>query len=215
MFVATFSIPADGFALGHALDAAPDITVKAERIAAHGTVWVMPCLWVAGDDLDAFDAALEADPTVDTIVMTEKFNEEGYYQVEWSDAVEQFINALIDTEGSILNAETHNGNWRLRIRFATRDQFEDFQDYLAEQNHPFRLLDLYEPSSPRQEMGELTTAQRDALVAAVEQGYYRIPRDATMEEVANTLDISSQAASERLRRGIDQLVTKILITPKE
>ena len=36
-----------------------------------------------------------------------------------------------------------------------------------------------------------------------------------MEDVAESLGVSSQAASERLRRGIEQLVTNILITPEE
>ncbi|WP_266082898.1 helix-turn-helix domain-containing protein [Haladaptatus caseinilyticus] len=215
MFVASFSIPADGFALGHTLETVPEMTVKAERVAAHGTVWVMPCLWVTGDDFDAFDTALKADPTVDSVIEVEAFEDERYYQLEWDDSVNQFVDALIDTEGSILNAETQNEAWHLRIRFATREQLEVFQDYLSSQNHSFQLLNLFKPKAPRQERGELTAAQRDALVAAVEQGYYQIPRDSTVEEVANALGISNQAASERLRRGIEQLVTTVLVEPEK
>jgi predicted DNA binding protein len=214
MFVATFSLPAQGFALGHTLEATPDMTVKAERVAAHGTVWVMPCLWVTGGDFDAFDTALDADPTVKRVIETEAFDEETYYQVEWSDSVAQFVDALIDTEGSVLNAEAHDGTWELRIRFATREQLDIFQDYLSRQEHSYRLLNLFEPRFPRQERGQLTAPQRDALVMAVEQGYYRIPRDVAMEELADSLGISRQAASERLRRGIEQLVTTVLIDPE-
>jgi predicted DNA binding protein len=214
MFVATFSLPAQGFALGHTLEAAPEMTVKAERVAAHGTVWVMPCLWITGGDFDAFDEALHSDPTVERVIGTEAFDEETYYQVEWSDSVAQFVDALIDTEGSVLNAEAHDGTWNLRIRFASREQLDTFQEYLSLQEHPYRLLNLFDPRFPRQERAQLTTAQRDALVTAVEQGYYRVPRDIVLDDLADALGISRQAASERLRRGIEQLVTNVLIEPE-
>ncbi|GAA5059049.1 helix-turn-helix domain-containing protein [Haladaptatus pallidirubidus] len=76
------------------------------------------------------------------------------------------------------------------------------------------MLNLFEPRFPRQERAQLTAAQRDALVAAVEHGYYRIPRDIALEDLADSLGISRQAASERLRRGIEQLVTTVLIEPE-
>lgn len=214
MFVATFSLPAQGFALGHTLEATPDMTVAAERVAAHGTVQVMPCLWVTGGDFGTFDAALAADPTVERIIETEAFDDEAYYQVEWSDSVGEFVDALIDSEGSVLEAKASDGIWDLRIRFASREQLDRFQEYLARHDHPFQLRNLFEPRFPRQERGQLTGRQRDALVTAVEQGYYRIPRDVALDELAESLEISRQAASERLRRGIDQLVTSVLLEPE-
>jgi predicted DNA binding protein len=215
MFIATFSIEPQGFALAYALDEVPEIAVEAERIAAHSTSWVMPCLWAAGGDFDAFDAALEADSTVEEVVEATDVGDEKYYQLEWSDDVIQHVDAAIDKEASILNAEAENGEWHLRVRFVSREQFEAFRDYLADQGLTFRLQNLTESTTPRQEMGGLTDAQRDALVAAVKAGYFAIPRNATMADVADGLGISEQAASERLRRGIDHLVKTILITASE
>lgn len=43
-------------------------------------------------------------------------------------------------------------------------------------------------------------------------GYFGISRDASIEDVADELDISSQAASERLRRGTGNLVRDVLQT---
>lgn len=212
MFVASFSIEPQGFALAHALDEVPEMAIEAERIAAHSTEWVMPCLWAAGGDFDAFDAALDADPTVEEVIEATTVGDEKYYQLEWSGEVIQHIDAAIDKEASILNAEVEHGEWHLRLRFISRDQFEAFRDYLADQGLSFRLRNLTETATPRQEMGGLTEAQRDALVAAVEAGYFAIPREATMADVAARLDVSEQAASERLRRGIDHLVRNILIT---
>jgi predicted DNA binding protein len=45
---------------------------------------------------------------------------------------------------------------------------------------------------------------------AVEQGYYSLPRGASTVAIADEFDISDQAATERLRRAIDTLVSNTL-----
>lgn len=52
----------------------------------------------------------------------------------------------------------------------------------------------------------LSEVQYRALTAAVEAGYYQVPREITMEELAAEFDVSHQALSERLRRAVDTLV---------
>lgn len=215
MFTATLTVAVDDFALSHALQAVPEMEVEADRLAAHSRHWVMPCLWTAGGDFEAFDAALEADPTVDTIVTTTEYETEKFYQINWSDEIKQHIDAGLDRQGSLLHAETANDSWRLTIRFATRDQFERFRTHLTDHEIDFQLEDLAHATTPQQFMGGLTARQRDALVAAVHEGYFAIPREATMEDVATHLGISTQAASERLRRGIEQFVETMLFVSKD
>lgn len=215
MFTATISVAIGDFALRHALRDVPEMDVKADRLAAHSRRWVMPCLWAAGGDFDAFDGALDADPTVEDVVTATEYENEKFYQVNWTDDIKRHIDAGLDQEGSLLHAETTNDDWRLTIRFATREQFEEFRTYLTDNGTTFRLEDLTRATAPQQFMGGLTAAQRDALVAAVEEGYFAIPRDATMEEVAETLGISTQAASERLRRGVERFVETMLVASEE
>jgi len=52
---------------------------------------------------------------------------------------------------------------------------------------------------------ELTDKQREVLDTAREMGYFEVPRDATAAEIAEELDISPQAVSERMRRAISAL----------
>lgn len=49
--------------------------------------------------------------------------------------------------------------------------------------------------------GELTARQREAVAAAVERGYYDVPRSATLDDVAADLDCSPGTASVLLRRA--------------
>lgn len=212
MLIATVSVPAEAIALEHTFRAVPDLEVEAERIAAHSTEWVMPCVWAGATDFDAVDEALAADPTVADVVETEEFDGEKYYQLEWSDVVKRRIDIFVDKEGAILEAAGSDGTWRVRVRFASRTQFEIFRDHFADKEYSFALLDITEPGSPRQTHGELTPDQRDALVAAMERGYYRVPREISTRELAAEFDVSHQALSERLRRGTEKLIDATLTT---
>lgn len=215
MFTARVSVAVEDFALPHALGEAPEMNVEAERLAAHSRHWVMPCLWAAGGDFETFDAAIADDPTVANVVTTRAYDEETFYQVDWADEIKHHLDVWLDRQGSLVHAETTDGEWCLTIRFASREQFETFRDYCGEQDVDFHLENLTEASAPQQFMGGLSGPQRDALVAAVEAGYFAIPRQATMEDVAAELDISTQAASERIRRGIEQFVATMLVASED
>ena len=215
MLIGTFEIPPDAVALDATLEEVPEVEVEAERIAAHGTEWTMPCLWVADAEFDAVDDALENDPTVDEVVETATFDDVKYYQVEWTDPVIERINSYLDQEASLLQASANSEGWRVQIRFATRDQFDAFRERLSDEGHQFRLLQLTEPGAPRQSFGEVTPDQREALVTAKERGYYRVPREITARELADELDMSHQSLSELLRRGTETLIKTTLTTEDE
>ena len=53
---------------------------------------------------------------------------------------------------------------------------------------------------------DLSPRQREALLTAVEMGYYRIPRDATTAEVASELGIERRTFEEHLRRAENKLL---------
>lgn len=215
MLITTFRLDLDAIGLGQTLRTLPDLEVEAERIAAHSTKWTMPCLWAANADFAAVDEALQADPSIDEIVETERFDDEKYYQVEWTDEVEDRIDTYVDKEGSIISARASNEGWEVRIRFASREQFDAFREHVREQGASFDLLDLTEPGSARQSTVSLTPSQRDALVAALERGYYDVPRETAARELAEELDMAHQSLSELLRRGTATLIDSTLTTHRE
>ena len=61
----------------------------------------------------------------------------------------------------------------------------------------FVTLDLY----------ELTEKQRQAVTAAVAAGYYEAPREISLGELADRIDISKSALSQRLKAAESKLVT--------
>lgn len=52
----------------------------------------------------------------------------------------------------------------------------------------------------------LTPTQRETLETAYEHGYFDDPRNATVAELANQLEVSASAVSGRLRRGTKALL---------
>ncbi|WP_253738232.1 helix-turn-helix domain-containing protein [Halohasta salina] len=48
---------------------------------------------------------------------------------------------------------------------------------------------------------ELTDRQREAVTAAVEAGYYAVPRESDIEAIAATLDCAASTAAEHLRKA--------------
>lgn len=216
MLIASLAIAPPAFAMERTARAAPEVEVEAERIAAHSSEWVMPCLWLTGLQRDRAGELMQSDPSIDEVVEREHFEEgAAYYHVEWDGAVEQRINAYIDKEGSILEARLEDGTWRVDIRFVSREQFDVFRRRLSEEGYSFQLLTLNEVETPHQGYRKLTRSQRDALAVAARNGYFRVPRETTMERLADELEISHQSASELLRRGMENLVLSTLTVDED
>lgn len=61
----------------------------------------------------------------------------------------------------------------------------------------------------------LIDEQHDTLIEAIECGYYDIPRETNLEEFSDRLGLSHQAVSERVRRGVKNLVTSALLVEED
>ena len=206
--VADFTVPADSFLLPEALSAVPEMAIEAERLASHSVEWVFPYHWATGGDYERFREAMAADPTVDDAAVVERTDGGVLYQVEWCDSVVDLITEITDQHGSILEARARDGTWRLRLRFADEENLAAFQEQFADRT--FEVNRVFTPAAPRQREYGLTPEQRTALVTALEEGYFDVPRDRTIEDLADALGVSSNAVSQRLRRGSANLVEHTL-----
>ena len=69
---------------------------------------------------------------------------------------------------------------------------------------------MYNPDDPETDVSDLTPAQREILELALDRGYFAIPRETNLMELAEELGISDQAVNERLRRGTAKVVLSAL-----
>lgn len=71
-------------------------------------------------------------------------------------------------------------------------------------------LGTYDPSEGPGPLGALSERQREALTAAVEVGYYDVPRTGDHEAVADRLDCAPSTAAEHIRKAEATLVTDLV-----
>jgi predicted DNA binding protein len=59
----------------------------------------------------------------------------------------------------------------------------------------------------------LTDRQRDCLGVTLREGYFEVPRECTLAEVADAVGIDKSTASEILRRGESRVLKRFLLGP--
>ncbi len=203
----------DGRMLQSALADAPRMTVQFDRVTATDTVPPRKFFWAREGDFEAFEAGLDDDPTVQDPERITKTPDGRYYRVVYSSqhADIEAHRAAVELDGVVLEAKSEGNGWTGRIRFPDRESLNDWCDRCEAAGISIDVKAVYDQE--RQSPGcpyELTDQQREALVAAAGNGYFSIPRETSLAGVGEELDVSSQAASERLRRGMVTLIENTL-----
>lgn len=92
----------------------------------------------------------------------------------------------------------------------TQKDFERFRVGLEQSNRPFELVSIVHHLETN---GLLTDRQREVLNTALRRGYFEVPRECTLEELATSLDADKSTVSEVLRRGDAKIVKWYLTEP--
>ena len=207
----TATLPYAEFALSETLQAVPEATFKCEKIVNTAERTAMPLVWARAPDADELEAALAADSTVDEIQLLSDFDDERLYRMEWVNRIQLVMDILVNKEATILDASIKNGTWVFRIMYPTHDGPNETLAFCEDHGLSLDIVSIHKMEvSPSGEYG-LTEGQSEAVTAAWEQGYYKIPRETGLNELADSLGISHQSLSERLRRGMDALVANTLL----
>ena len=209
--IAEFTVESSDFALHRAMTAVPEMIVEIERVVATMEDKIMPYFWVSGGDQSAFEDAFYADESVTDTTVVDRVEDARLYRAEWTENVETIVYAYVEIGATILRATGNGEVWSLQMRFDSRDKLSDFRDYCDENGISFELERIHEQEQPMAS-GQygLTPTQRETLVTALESGYYRVPQEVTMSELADRLDTSQQALSKRFHAGHQNLVRSTL-----
>jgi predicted DNA binding protein len=207
--VLEFSIPIEGFTLGRVLAGPPTMHCELERIVPTGEA-MMPFVWVTGDDHERFVESVRADDAVETATVLETVGESGLYRIEWVAEPADLLTGIVSANGTVLQAAGEE-QWHFRLRFPGHDERSKFHNYVIDNDIPCRIGRTY----PLTETGrsdhrfDLSTEQREALVLALRRGYFATPSEVTLDELAEGLDISRQALSNRIRRGNERVLREV------
>jgi predicted DNA binding protein len=171
---------------------------------------------VTSSDLRRFEAGLRTDHTIGEF---ERVRDTGdgraIYSVEYSDEATVLSPVVSTASGVILDMENEGSAWLLTIWMPERTNLAHLWEYARQHGIEIELLRVNEYASLGTTDAGLTDSQREALLVAVERGYFEEPRNVTLGEVAAELDISQPAASGLLRRGIKRLIVSSLLDDSE
>jgi predicted DNA binding protein len=208
--IADITVPADAFELGRVLQDFPNVKVELERIVPLQES-IIPLFWISGTDTAEIEAALTESRHTTTVTQLTTTDDETLFEVHWTNQINGIVETLIDTQAKILEAKGGSETWDFRLRFETREQLSDLNMALTDASIPVTLRHIYNPSVP-EDTAALSEEQREALLQAYRRGFFEVPREITLVELANEMGISDSALSQRMRRGLAIAVEQVVVS---
>jgi hypothetical protein len=191
----------------------PEMTVRYDEAYFAPDRRVKWVFWASGGDFAPFDESMAADPDVDAFDVLLDDPDRRLYSATLANPDDDFVLETVNRLDIQLLDSTHShARSVVRVRCPSREAYATLRDALEDKHGPVVTRRLYreEPLADVDLGLRVTSPQREALLAALEAGYFEVPRGTTLEEVAATLGISDQALSARLRRGTATLLRDTL-----
>lgn len=200
--------------LEHTFEAVPDLELSLEDVqpSAREEESINAFFhWASCGDFDAFEAAIAADPHCESAALLTELGDRRLYRLTPSEAGEGVVlyPAASASDIVILDSTLTRDGVESRVRLPSREALLEFRRTFDERPVPFSLDRLYEERVDAPEY-DVTEPQREALLEALEGGYFAVPRRTTLRDLATELDVSAQALSARLRRGQANLLRRTL-----
>lgn len=212
--IVELTLPAREFELGRILEVEGEARIVLETMVPVGEK-TAPFFRVYGGS-SSFEEAVRGEPSVSGVELLAVHEDEALYALEWDVSDDSFFQGIERHDATVLQSSGSKEAWGFELRFRDHDTLSSFNEYCQEHDLPITVLNIFNPTKP--DSGPwfgLTPSQRTALIQAVEEGYYAIPRRISTQELASEFSISDQAMTERLRRGIGNLVKNTLFVSAE
>ncbi|WP_254808241.1 helix-turn-helix domain-containing protein [Natronosalvus amylolyticus] len=161
------------------------------------------------------ERSLEADPTISNPTPIATFDNRTIYRLETETDLE-IIPGRCGTDGLfVFTVTSGDGGWIVRGYLPDRDALSAFRARCRERGISFRVTQLCDSSSADEQTYYLTEQQRELLMMAYYAGYFEVPRTITQDDLAERLEISDSAVSQRIRRAVSELIAGTLENNRE
>jgi len=166
---------------------------------------------VEGAD-DGFETVLDEDPTVSEWTAVTNSSPTRVYRISHPEWTKLLSPKTAELGGLVQEAVSTDRGWSMRLQLPDREALAAVSEFCDEEGIGFELKRMFRQEGwIRGEPTGLTDAQRDALLAAHEHGYFEEPREASLADLAEVLGISPTAVGGRIRRGTAELVEMVLV----
>ena len=197
------------FVLGRTLTVAGDARIELEQVIPLAGR-LAPYLTVAAADPATVCDLVAAEPAVTDVETVHRGDDEWVLCVRWGEHHSPLLAALADADVACTEAVATRGTWHLTLRFHSHEELADCYHRCVERGVRLTIERVRDGTGGGSaESRALTSAQQEALATAYESGYFAVPRKVTLAELAQRLGISDTAASQRLRRGMQNLLADV------
>jgi predicted DNA binding protein len=211
--IAHITVPTEDVLVGDLFPSSDEFTIDLVEMVPMGKDHI-PYVRVTADErtLESFERTVREDGRVAFLGTVDVRDESVLYRIEWAWIPNGFFESCISEEMIVEDAVGTAEDWHFRLLVPDHDSLTSFYRRCRNAGIAVTLRRVYNQDETDGEFGwGLTEAQREAIVLARERGYFAIPRETTLEELARELDISHQAMSGRIRRGLRTLVDNALL----
>jgi predicted DNA binding protein len=209
---ASFTVEDSEFPLSTVFEQLSSATIELDRVVPTTTA-AIPYFWIYTDDTARLTTDLADEAGVNNITVIDQVEEAMFVRIDWNLDHESVLTAIVNTGVTLLSGEGRGGKWVFTLRARDQAELSTFRTYCRDHDLPveFTRLHSVSPLTDGREYN-LTADQRTALELAYNRGYFDSPRGATQEDLGDDLDITRQAVSSLLKRGIGRLVASTLAT---
>lgn len=206
--ICNMSMPAHEFGLAATFESVPDARITCEPVA--DSTGSLPLIRVRAPDRQALEDAFTNDASISEWTCLTGGESGWLYRINWT-RKGSLVRRILTGEGAtILSANASENEWTLRVLYPSREACSRSHTFCEERDVDVTIYAIRDVKGEEVTYHGLTDAQHTALVQAYEMGYFGVPRGADLETVAETLDISHQALSERLRRAHETMIESML-----
>ncbi|MGB9987432.1 helix-turn-helix domain-containing protein [Salarchaeum japonicum] len=206
----TFRVPADTVAFGRAARAAGVSVTVDPLVPVETGTRSLHVEGTTGTDFSTFEGELRGARAVSDLELLDDYTDSRRYSLSWTDENEDVFGDLRSAGAHVLSAGGNGDHWTFETRFRSEDDLAAFSDDCQSKDVSLEVMSLQKDGRPTDGTFGLTAEQHETLLAALDAGFYDVPRNTTTVELAETLDISDQSLSERLRRAHAALVENAL-----
>ncbi|MDJ1433456.1 helix-turn-helix domain-containing protein [Halostagnicola sp. A-GB9-2] len=201
--IVDIKLPIDETSLGDVSDTVPTLSCEMEQVISSRN----RTLWLSGTDLPVLESALDDASTVRSYQRVGSGDGRWLFDIDFDQDIVDIFEIVQSTDGTVLSASATNGSWQLRVRVVEREALRTLYDRFRSVDITPEIVRLYDPTTEMHSRYGMTNQQYETLLAAIDHGYFEIPREISMQELSDELGVSHQALSERLRRAYQALVT--------
>jgi predicted DNA binding protein len=218
--IADFRVVSGDLPLVDVAAAVPEATLRVESMQGNPSGAPAFVVSVTGGDSGSVDAAFAGATSITDHSLVVEDGTTRRYRCHPTGGPPDDLETLADNESVSDRVRVTPEGWAERRWFADRAAFDAYRSFCRENDLTFgldRLLDVdratgtTDPDEETSVPGRtaMTDAQHDALVTAHEMGYFDVPRNATLGDVADELGVTAPSLSERLRRAQSHLVGRL------